>query len=52
MASWPAPPLVQNLKGSWLSNGDQNYFSNMVDAYLIISLGPADLISVELTTAS
>lgn len=45
MAYWPAPSLVQNLKGSWLSNVDQYYFADMVDAYLY--LGPADLILAE-----
>ncbi len=45
MASWPVPSLVQNLKGSWLSDVDQYYFSKMVDAYLY--LGPADLMLAE-----
>jgi hypothetical protein len=45
MASWPAPSLVQNLKGSWLSDVDQYYFSHMVDAYLY--LGSSDLILAE-----
>jgi hypothetical protein len=45
MASWPSPSLVQNLKGSWLSEVDPYYFTNMADAYLY--LGPADLILAE-----
>jgi hypothetical protein len=45
MASWPAPSLVQNLKGSWLSDVDPYYFSKMADAYLY--LGPADLTLAE-----
>ena len=45
MASWPVPSLVQNLKGTWLTDVDKYYFSKMVDAYLY--LGPADLILAE-----
>jgi hypothetical protein len=45
MASWPVPSLVKNLKGTWLADVDQYYFSKMVDAYLY--LGPADLMLAE-----
>jgi hypothetical protein len=45
MASWPAPSLVQNLKGTWLAGVDKYYFSEMVDAYLY--LGSSDLILAE-----
>jgi len=45
MASWPAPSLVQNLKGTWLAGLDQYYFTKMVDAYLY--LGPGDLMLAE-----
>jgi hypothetical protein len=45
MAAWPVPSLVKNLKGTWLADVDQYYFSQMVDAYLY--LGPADLMLAE-----
>jgi hypothetical protein len=45
MASWPAPVLVQNIKGTWLEEVDQPFFSKMVDAYLY--LGPPELMLVE-----
>lgn len=45
MASWPVPSLVQGIKGTWLADVDQTYFSKAVDAFLY--LGPSDLILVE-----
>jgi hypothetical protein len=45
MASWPAPSLVQNIKGTWLWDADKTYFSKMVDAYLY--LGPSSLMLIE-----
>jgi hypothetical protein len=45
MDAWPVPSLVQNLKGTWLQDVDNYYFSKMVDAYLY--LGPADLLLAE-----
>jgi hypothetical protein len=41
MASWPAPSLVQNIKGTWLWDVNKTFFSKMVDAYLY--LGPSSL---------
>lgn len=45
MASWPAPSLIRQVKGTWLMDADEYYFSEMVDAYLY--LGPTDLLLSE-----
>jgi hypothetical protein len=45
MASWTAPSLIRQVKGTWLMDADEYYFSEMVDAYL--SLGPTDLLLSE-----
>ena len=45
MASWPVPSLVQDIKGTWLADVDNTYFSKTVDAFLY--LGPSDLMLVE-----
>jgi hypothetical protein len=45
MASWPAPSLVQNIKGTWLWDVNKTFFSKMVDAYLYP--GPSSLMLVE-----
>jgi hypothetical protein len=37
MASWPVPSLVKNLKGTWLADVDQYYFSEIVDAISILA---------------
>lgn len=41
MASWSAPSLVREVKGTWLMGIDNYFFSEMVDAYLY--LGPGAL---------
>jgi hypothetical protein len=45
MASWPAPSLIRQVKGTWLMDADEYYFSEMVDAFLY--LGPTDLLLSE-----
>jgi hypothetical protein len=45
MTSWSSPSLVRKVKGTWLMDIDNYYFSEMVDAYLY--LGPTDLLLSE-----